>query len=189
WFVLPLFVVLRFVAKVAGGGLASRVGGGVIPPKTGWALVSQGGLSVCLVIEFLLLVPGPTSQLIFDVALLAALINEVLGARAFAIGFPPPARSMAPPAPEANCGNSALPRLILIVGLLAGVDALQRARGETGTPVALAAGGLLLAALFAGKVATFLHLPRLTGYLLVGVGVGPYALGFIPKEGITGLAL
>ncbi|HLT30361.1 MAG TPA: sodium:proton exchanger [Myxococcaceae bacterium] len=102
WFVLPLFVVLRFVAKVAGGGLASRVGGGVIPPKTGWALVSQGGLSVCLVIEFLLLVPGPTSQLIFDVALLAALINEVLGARAFAIGFPPPARSMAPPAPEAN---------------------------------------------------------------------------------------
>jgi Kef-type K+ transport system membrane component KefB len=85
--------------------------------------------------------------------------------------------------------KSALPRLILIVGLLAGVDALQRARGETGTPVALAAGGLLLAALFAGKVATFLHLPRLTGYLLVGVGVGPYALGFIPKDGITGLAL
>lgn len=85
--------------------------------------------------------------------------------------------------------RSALPRLILVVGLLAGVHFLQGVRIETGTPVALAAGGLLLAALFAGQVATFLHLPRLTGYLLVGVGVGPYALGFIPEAGVAGLTL
>lgn len=85
--------------------------------------------------------------------------------------------------------RSALPRLILVVGLLAVVHAVQGLRGETGTPVALAAGGLLLAALFAGQVATFLHLPRLTGYLMVGVGVGPYALGFIPEQGLAGLSL
>ena len=101
WLILPIFVAVRFAAKVFGGTLAWKVGGGLVPERTGWALISQGGMSICLVIEYLILVRGPTAQLVFDVALLAALVNEVLGARAFAIGFPPHPRTMAPPAPEA----------------------------------------------------------------------------------------
>ena len=96
WIVLPIFVAVRFVGKVAGGGLAFRVGQGLLPRHTGWALVSQGGLSICLVLEYLLLVPRASSQLLFDVSLLAALVNEVLGARSFAIGFPPPKRQALP---------------------------------------------------------------------------------------------
>jgi len=46
---------------------------------------------------------------------------------------------------------------------------------------------VLLCGLFAGKVAKGLGLPRLTGYLLIGVVVGPYALGFIPGAGVKGL--
>ncbi len=80
-------------------------------------------------------------------------------------------------------------RLLLLMVLLAAIRQGQAWRVDAGTPVALAAGALLLCGLFAGKVAKGLGLPRLTGYLLVGVAVGPYALGFIPGAGVKGLEL
>ncbi|AKF81623.1 Kef-type K+ transport system, membrane component KefB [Myxococcus fulvus] len=85
--------------------------------------------------------------------------------------------------------KGAVLRLLLLVGLLAIISRAQVLREDAGTPVTLAAGALLLCGLFAGKVAKGLGLPRLTGYLLVGVAVGPYALGFIPGEGVKGLDL
>ncbi|HYO54185.1 cation:proton antiporter, partial [Archangium sp.] len=84
--------------------------------------------------------------------------------------------------------KEAIPRLLLLL-LLAASGRAQAWRVDTGTSVALAAGALLLCGLFAGKVAKGLGLPRLTGYLLVGVAVGPYALGFIPGAGVKGLEL
>lgn len=85
--------------------------------------------------------------------------------------------------------RGAVIRLLLLVGLLAIISRAQVLRADAGTPVTLAAGALLLCGLFAGKVAKGLGLPRLTGYLLVGVAVGPYALGFIPNAGVKGLEL
>jgi Kef-type K+ transport system membrane component KefB len=85
--------------------------------------------------------------------------------------------------------KGAIVRLLLLMGLLAVISRAQVLRADAGTPVALAAGALLLCGLFAGKVAKGLGLPRLTGYLLVGVAVGPYALGFIPNAGVKGLEL
>ncbi len=85
--------------------------------------------------------------------------------------------------------SGAIVRLGLLVALLAGITRVQVWRVDTGNSVMLAAGALLLCGLFAGKVAKGLGLPRLTGYLLVGVAVGPYALGFIPGEGVKGLEL
>lgn len=85
--------------------------------------------------------------------------------------------------------KGAVARLLLVMGLLAIISRAQVLRVDSGTPVTLAAGALLLCGLFAGKVAKGLGLPRLTGYLLVGVAVGPYMLGFIPGEGVKGLDL
>jgi Kef-type K+ transport system membrane component KefB len=85
--------------------------------------------------------------------------------------------------------RGALLRLLLLVAVLAAIGQAQTWRVNTGTSVALAAGALLLCGLFAGKVAKGLGLPRLTGYLLIGVVVGPYALGFIPGAGVKGLEL
>ncbi|XXF81473.1 cation:proton antiporter [Myxococcaceae bacterium GXIMD 01537] len=82
-----------------------------------------------------------------------------------------------------------LVRLGLLILVLAGISKAQVLRVDAGTPVMLAAGALLLCGLFAGKVAKGVGLPRLTGYLLVGVVVGPYALGFIPGAGVKGLEL
>ena len=73
--------------------------------------------------------------------------------------------------------------------MLAAISRVQEWRADTGNSVMLAAGALLLCGLFAGKVAKGVGLPRLTGYLLVGVAMGPYALGFIPGEGVKGLEL
>ncbi len=85
--------------------------------------------------------------------------------------------------------KGALLRLAFLVCVLAVIVRAQAWRPDTGTPVTLAAGALLLCGLFAGKVAKGVGLPRLTGYLLIGVAVGPYALGFIPSEGVKGLEL
>lgn len=80
-------------------------------------------------------------------------------------------------------------RLALLCVLLLGVSGLGLLRTRLGTPVTLAGGALLLCGIFAGKVAVGLRLPRLTGYLLIGVLVGPYVLRFIPAQGVAGLDL
>ncbi len=85
WIILPVFVALRFLGKLVGGRLAIRAAAGSLPlpPEPGYALIAQGGVSMCLLIEYVVLVGGPTSQLIFNVGILAAVVNEVLGSRAF----------------------------------------------------------------------------------------------------------
>lgn len=79
--------------------------------------------------------------------------------------------------------------LVLLVALLGAVAALTTMRSSLGTPVTLAGGALLLCGIFAGEVAESIRLPRLTGYLLIGILVGPHALGFVPREGVAGLDL
>lgn len=85
WALLPGYLGLRFVGKVLGGALAQRIAGNTLalPERLGYALIPQGGLALCLVVEYLVLVPGPLSQRVFDVVVVGALFNEVLGGRAF----------------------------------------------------------------------------------------------------------
>lgn len=83
----------------------------------------------------------------------------------------------------------AVVRLALLLSLLGVITALTLMRGSAGTSVTFAAGALMLCGIFAGKVAKSFKLPRLTGYLLVGILVGPYALSFIPSAGVRGLEL
>ncbi|HET9451275.1 MAG TPA: sodium:proton exchanger, partial [Aggregicoccus sp.] len=85
WLLLPLFLGLRFLGKFIGGAAAVRLAGGQLslPPRLGYALIAQGGLAVCLVLEYLQLVPGRSSQHLFDVVVLGVLVNEVLAQRAF----------------------------------------------------------------------------------------------------------
>jgi hypothetical protein len=85
WMLLPGYVALRFVGKVLGGSLARRFAASALklPPRLGYALIAQGGLALCLVVQYLLLVPGELSQHVFDVVALGAVINEVLASRAF----------------------------------------------------------------------------------------------------------
>lgn len=51
---------------------------------------------------------------------------------------------------------------------------------ETNTLVYLAF--MIAMALIAGKIVKFLHLPNVTGYLVVGIIVGPYCTGFITAD-------
>lgn len=85
WALLPAYLGLRFLGKVLGGALAQRIAGQTLalPPRLGYALIAQGGLALCLVVEYLELVPGTMSQRVFDVVVGGAIFNEVLGARAF----------------------------------------------------------------------------------------------------------
>jgi Kef-type K+ transport system membrane component KefB len=58
----------------------------------------------------------------------------------------------------------------------------QPGLGSGAAGVTLAAGFLLLAALFAGNLFRHLHLPRLTGYLLVGMLVGPHVMDLVTEQ-------
>jgi hypothetical protein len=85
WVLLPAYVALRFLGKVWGGSLARRFAASTLelPPQLGYALIAQGGLSLCLVMQYLFLVPGELSQHVFDVVALGAVFNELLAGRAF----------------------------------------------------------------------------------------------------------
>ncbi|MBN1204556.1 MAG: sodium:proton exchanger [Myxococcaceae bacterium] len=92
WVLLPGYVALRFLGKVLGGSLARRFASSALelPARLGYALIAQGGLAVCLVVQYLLLVPGALSQHIFDVVALGAVFNEMLASRAFRQVLEPP---------------------------------------------------------------------------------------------------
>ncbi|MBN8468108.1 sodium:proton exchanger [Corallococcus exiguus] len=85
WALLPAFVGLRFLGKVLGGRFAQRLTAGVLdlPPRFGYALISQGGLALCLVAEYVMLVPGSLSQRVLDVVAVGAVVNEMLAHGAF----------------------------------------------------------------------------------------------------------
>lgn len=61
------------------------------------------------------------------------------------------------------------------------------ASGSSG--VSLALGYVLLTAFFAGRVFSGLRLPKLTGYLVAGIVVGPHALDFVTERMVEHLAL
>ncbi len=87
WYVLlglaGLFIILRFSGKTAGGWMASRV---LSPPtplprSVGLGLISQGGISVAMVVSFHQTIGGSTSGVVLAMALVALLINELLSPR------------------------------------------------------------------------------------------------------------
>lgn len=79
----------------------------------------------------------------------------------------------------------ALPLLAVVVVLVllrwsgAGVDAT----GPESTTVGI--GFMLIAAFAGGKLAARIGLPRITGYLLVGLLVGPYVTGLLTRDMLT----
>lgn len=85
-------------------------------------------------------------------------------------------------------------RAVLLITLCVLMDAARsfsadrRLSGQT-SGVALAGGFLLLIAFLAGSIFRDLKLPRLTGYLIAGIVVGPYVLGLVSGEMVVRLQL
>jgi Kef-type K+ transport system membrane component KefB len=81
--------------------------------------------------------------------------------------------------------------LLLAFGLMhAAVSfAPQPGIGSSRPAVTLAAGFILVTALFAGNLFNRIGLPRLTGYLVLGLVVGPYAMGLINERVLADLRI
>lgn len=77
--------------------------------------------------------------------------------------------------------------LLTLLGLMHATRTFSPAplAGSVPASVVMAGGFLLLTALFAGNLAKGIHMPRLTGYLMLGVLVGPQVLGLV-TEGMLG---
>jgi Kef-type K+ transport system membrane component KefB len=77
---------------------------------------------------------------------------------------------------------------LVVIGLLA---ALFRALGplEGLASSTMLLGFLLLAAFVAGELARELALPRITGYLVIGILFGPHVLRLLPQETVEGFRL
>lgn len=102
WLLLPAYVGLRFLGKIAGGRWAGQIAGGALPlPRdVGFALLAQGGLSLCILAEYLTLVSRAKVQLVFDVGVLAVLANEALASSAFRYSFRTPRSQLPADLPE-----------------------------------------------------------------------------------------
>jgi Kef-type K+ transport system membrane component KefB len=80
--------------------------------------------------------------------------------------------------------------LLIVLAALMHATRSFTAGGEPGTAgTSLALGYLILSAFLGGRIAAALRLPKLTGYLAVGVFVGPSALGLLSQPMIESLTL
>ena len=77
--------------------------------------------------------------------------------------------------------------LVVIAALAAFLRLLGPMPGPTSATMLL--GFLLLAAFVAGDLARDLRLPRITGYLVIGILFGPHVLALLPKETVTDFRL
>jgi Kef-type K+ transport system membrane component KefB len=78
--------------------------------------------------------------------------------------------------------------ILLLLALGGLMHAARSFSLESGTQgVLLAFGYLLLTAYFAAKVASRIGLPKLTGYLLAGIAVGPQVLGLVDQQTVDNL--
>ncbi len=78
--------------------------------------------------------------------------------------------------------------LIAFIGVTYAVTAVAHALGFLQAPgtgpgsLTLFLGFLLLSSYLAGRAARAIALPQITGYLVIGIIVGPYVLGILPTE-------
>jgi len=71
--------------------------------------------------------------------------------------------------------------LIAFIGIMHAVGFL-RVPGTPHGSATLFLGFLLLASYLAGRAARAVSLPQITGYLIIGILVGPYVLGILPQD-------
>jgi Kef-type K+ transport system membrane component KefB len=82
-------------------------------------------------------------------------------------------------------------RLVTLIVLIGLTWVILGGGGGYGGPggQALLLGFLLLAAHLAGEVSSLVELPRITGYLVVGILLGPYVLGVLPRPAVDDFRL
>jgi Kef-type K+ transport system membrane component KefB len=71
--------------------------------------------------------------------------------------------------------------LVAFIGVMFAVGRMG-APGTSHGRATLFLGALLLASYLAGRAARIVSLPQITGYLIIGILVGPYVLGIVPGE-------
>ncbi len=78
--------------------------------------------------------------------------------------------------------------LVVLIGITVALLSAGEGYGGRGGE-ALLLGFLLLAAYLAGLASRAVELPRITGFLLLGIAVGPHALGILPREAVVDFRL
>ena len=77
---------------------------------------------------------------------------------------------------------------LVVIGLLAAlIRNFSLEPGVAGNTMLL--GFLLLAAYVAGELARDVSLPRITGYLIIGILFGPHVLGLLPRQAVSDFEL
>src|SRR5690625_1330357 len=79
--------------------------------------------------------------------------------------------------------------LLFGFGLRAGFDTIPGLVADSAQSATVAVGFLLLAAVVAGQVTSSLGLPRITGYIVLGLVVGPSVLGIVTEQHVAQLSL
>lgn len=78
--------------------------------------------------------------------------------------------------------------VIMILGSMALVTRADLSGGATGAPPTLVLGFMLLTAYLLGAFGEKIKLPRITGYIVAGLVLGPAALRFFDRQGVADLS-
>jgi Kef-type K+ transport system membrane component KefB len=78
--------------------------------------------------------------------------------------------------------------LAALIGIAYALSALGGGTAGAGTD-AMLLGFLLLAAYLAGQASRLVELPQITGYLVLGILVGPHVLGLLPADSVADFRL
>lgn len=79
--------------------------------------------------------------------------------------------------------------VVVLCGLMNALRSFDSGRATSSVGVAVALGFLLLTGYLVGRLFSQIGLPKLTGYIAAGIVTGPYVLGLLTQDMVSGLKL
>lgn len=79
--------------------------------------------------------------------------------------------------------------VLVLFGLMHAIRSFDHGSVASSVGISLALGYLLLTGYFFGRIFAQMRLPKLTGYIVAGIVVGPYALGLLNEHMVDSLRL
>ena len=163
------FVVLRTIGKLLGGAIAERAIGSQMREDFGRHLLWPGVFGVAFALNAATVAGGGAGPLLGTVVL------GTIGSEFVALVLPS----------QENPHVTRFAALLLTIGAMIAVRELNAEPATGAAATALALGFALMGASITGDVLRRFNLPRLTGYLLFGVIVGPYVGNLITESMAT----
>jgi len=184
-----IYFAVRILGKIVGTFAATRSfkADFNIPPTAGLGLIAEGGLAVAIIINFSFLYPWLSDYLV-TIIILSMFINEIISPKLVLLQFDSPEPK--------EIDNNRITKKRNMIQRIIGLFLLFQSHSWLKTLIwaftretcpALVLGTMLLGAYCFGFILEQIGLPRIVGYILAGLLMGPFFLKFYTVAEINNL--